>query len=703
MGNNHDYIALDWVKGEIKQTLLQAQKALEVFVENKDDLTQITFCLNYVHQVHGTLQMVEFYGAALLAEEMETLCQYILEGNVSNIQEALEVLMESLLQLENYLEHIQKGQRDLPVVLLPILNDLRALQGRPLLSDTSLFTPNLAAADVVENSDHNLRMQDEQVLANLRKLRQMFQFSLAGVIRNQELKQNFTYLYRVVVRLEKFCLGTSLGKIWWVSVGFLDAIQGNLDELSSATKQLLRELDYQIKLMIEESVDILGKPLPSDLLKNLLYYVARTNVTSPRIEELKTKFNLSAALLTEQEVDEERQKLQAPGQETMSSVVSALGDELNQIKDQLDLYVRVEDKDNQTLADLIPPLTQVANTIAVLGLGISRKMILDQVSIIENVIESGQPANDQTLMEMAGALLYVEANLDSLTNEHVPSGSELDQSSDDGTGFVVPAEHFESAHNAVIYESRNGLEQAKNSIVNFIASQWDHAELEGVPNLLDSIRGGLQIIPLPQAAKLLQACSQYIEEQLLANKTVPDWQALDRLADAISSIEYYMERLSVGAKGNDRILQVAEESVAKLGYPTSGEVPTLSEAEVPVLSQYHVSDVATESPDSIVKESDENLIDDEIIEIFLEEAAEVIDEIKTTMTKLRVDSEDTEGIQTLRRAFHTLKGSGRLVGAIAVADVAWPVENLLNKYLEANEGIGLDIFDLLDAVMDQLP
>ena len=74
MANNHDYIALDWVKGEIKQTLSQAQSALEAFVENNQDTPQMTFCLNHIHQVHGTLQMVEFYGAALLAEEMEKLC-----------------------------------------------------------------------------------------------------------------------------------------------------------------------------------------------------------------------------------------------------------------------------------------------------------------------------------------------------------------------------------------------------------------------------------------------------------------------------------------------------------------------------------------------------------------------------------------------------------------------------------------------------
>ncbi|NRA23617.1 MAG: Hpt domain-containing protein, partial [Oleispira sp.] len=68
---SHDYIALEWVKDEIEETLQQAQQALEAYVENTQDRTRLNFCLSYLHQVHGTLQMVEFYGAALLAEEME--------------------------------------------------------------------------------------------------------------------------------------------------------------------------------------------------------------------------------------------------------------------------------------------------------------------------------------------------------------------------------------------------------------------------------------------------------------------------------------------------------------------------------------------------------------------------------------------------------------------------------------------------------
>ena len=61
MSNQHDYVALDWVKDEIVETLKQARQALEAFVENPDDATRMRFCLTHIHQVHGTLQMVEFY------------------------------------------------------------------------------------------------------------------------------------------------------------------------------------------------------------------------------------------------------------------------------------------------------------------------------------------------------------------------------------------------------------------------------------------------------------------------------------------------------------------------------------------------------------------------------------------------------------------------------------------------------------------
>ena len=44
MGDNRNFAALEWVTGEISQTLKDARQALESFVENPQDSTHIRFC-----------------------------------------------------------------------------------------------------------------------------------------------------------------------------------------------------------------------------------------------------------------------------------------------------------------------------------------------------------------------------------------------------------------------------------------------------------------------------------------------------------------------------------------------------------------------------------------------------------------------------------------------------------------------------------
>src|SRR5690606_28443339 len=264
MANNHDYVALDWVRGEIEETLNQARQALEAFVGNTDDTARIRFCLNYIHQVHGTLQMVEFYGAALMAEEMEKLAQAMLNQEVPHPEEAQEVLMRAIVQLPTYLERIQTGKRDLPVILLPILNDLRASRGEDLLSDNSVFTPDLSPARVTPPPGVSQRLHDEETLALLRKLRQMYQFSLAGVIRVHDLEINYGFLRKVAKKIEQLCEGTAQGQLWSEARAYVEALTVDGIPLSSAAKNLLRHLDYQIKRLIDENIDILLQPVPED-------------------------------------------------------------------------------------------------------------------------------------------------------------------------------------------------------------------------------------------------------------------------------------------------------------------------------------------------------------------------------------------------------------------------------------------------------
>src|SRR5690606_247291 len=136
MADNRNFAALDWLIHEIGETLKEARQSLEAYVENPKDTVRIRFCLTHIHQVHGSLQMVEFYGAALLADEMEQLTQAMINNAVSNPTEAQEVLMRAILQFPLYLEQVKTTRQDNPLVVLPLLNDLRAVRGENLLTDT---------------------------------------------------------------------------------------------------------------------------------------------------------------------------------------------------------------------------------------------------------------------------------------------------------------------------------------------------------------------------------------------------------------------------------------------------------------------------------------------------------------------------------------------------------------------------------------
>ena len=697
MGNHHDSIALDWVRGEIQDTLTQSQQALEAFVDNRDDTARLRFCLNYLHQVHGTLQMVELYGAALLTEEMEKLSQAILNETVANVDDAVEVLMQGILQLPQYLEHLGSSKDDFPLVLLPLLNDLRAARGEDLLSDTSLFKPDLSRAHKPAPSNVSQRLQDPKVLGHVRKLRQMYQFALAGVIRESDLNAHFEYMQKVIARLVRLCNNTPRGELWKAAGAFVETLQEKINPVNAAVKSLLRELDAEIRKLTDEHVDILQQPVPEALLKHLLYYVARgRDLQTERVVDLREAYRLSQALPSEDDVNAAKDRVSGPGRDAIESVVNALNEELAKLKDQLDLFVRSDMRQNDELEELLPGLRQVANTLAVLGLGIPRKVVTEQIELVDRLSRQEDAVDDGTLMDIAGALLYVEASLAGLDSERQPDDTT-------GAGKVnLGSRELDEASSALLRESRNTLEQVKSAIVNFIASQWETGEIEHVPGLLHSIRGGLALIPLDRVTEMLASAERYVSDVLLGGKQIPDWKQLDTLADAVTSIEYYLERLADGIGENESILSLAASSFRELGFPV-GEEPTWEHPsdieDLPTVT----TEAPAESGSAPAKASDHELLDDEILGIFIEEAEEVLETINNFYPRLRQTADDREALTEVRRAFHTLKGSGRLVGATSLGELAWSVENLLNRVIDQTLRPTDDMFDLIDQVNTRIP
>jgi chemosensory pili system protein ChpA (sensor histidine kinase/response regulator) len=101
--------------------------------------------------------------------------------------------------------------------------------------------------------------------------------------------------------------------------------------------------------------------------------------------------------------------------------------------------------------------------------------------------------------------------------------------------------------------------------------------------------------------------------------------------------------------------------------------------------------------------ADEESVDDELREVFLEETAEVLEVLQRLVPQGAASLADKTALSDMRRAFHTLKGSGRMVRALVLAELAWAVENLLNRVIERVVAPGPEVQAVLDDVVLLLP
>ena len=220
-----DFTTLSWVKGELDETLKQARHALEAYVEDPSDTSQMRFCATYLHQVQGTLRMVELYGAAMVTEEMEHLASALLDGGVQDRDEAYAVLMRGIVQLPDYLERLQSGHKDIPVVLLPLLNDLRAARGEKGLSESALFTPDLSRALPASAGGPAQALPELELRQMAGQLRTQFQTALLSWFRGVETDASIARLTQVCDRLVAITAQEEARRLFWVAAGVLEALR----------------------------------------------------------------------------------------------------------------------------------------------------------------------------------------------------------------------------------------------------------------------------------------------------------------------------------------------------------------------------------------------------------------------------------------------------------------------------------------------
>jgi len=94
-------------------------------------------------------------------------------------------------------------------------------------------------------------------------------------------------------------------------------------------------------------------------------------------------------------------------------------------------------------------------------------------------------------------------------------------------------------------------------------------------------------------------------------------------------------------------------------------------------------------------------VDEAIFEVFLEESVEVLEEANAQYALCLEDSSDRTATRELRRAFHTLKGSARMVGLNDAGEVAWFTESLFNYVLDTEKPLSPGILSFARESLDE--
>ncbi|HEY9148833.1 MAG TPA: Hpt domain-containing protein, partial [Gammaproteobacteria bacterium] len=565
-----------------------------------------------------------------------------------------------------------------------------------------------------------------------KKLHRFYMAALAKLLREKDVAANLKTSSMVVDKLFAVAQEESLRRLLWVAGAFLEALADGSIALDKKSKPILGKLEQQIKRVAakgEEGLD--AEPLTT-LLRSMLHQIALAGATGSQAAAVALAFDL------QRHIPGGTVGLGGLNAELKKTVSGDIMEELGRVKDAFDIFVRSDRKNPQSLAELADSLTNIAETLSLLQEDALRQTLLEQVAVIRQLVDGECDTGDDTLMGVAGAVLAVESALRDWGNNGpmVKADASEEQVDDSENSPQVIAEH-QRVTRQVMKEAKEDLVRVREAINSYLESPRDKSPLKHLPTMLHNISGSLTMLSYKRVAQVLLSTRIFIEQELVGVDGVPDQEKLDALADAVMSVEYYLEAFVQSRVHPGSVLDVAESAVEVLGYPigsvTESEPVTLSES--PDLGGIEVFETASEAseepqaePAAAGERAEETLpaeepaqvvsdeaapavapaqpaaeVDDEILEIFIEEAEEELENIRQAFPAWSSNPSDVESLKNLRRSFHTLKGSGRLVGALEMGEFAWAFENMLNRVLEGTLAHSATVFDLLEQAIELLP
>lgn len=558
--------SLKLVHNELVATIESAAGRLEQFAADPNNGELLQYCIDDIKQIRGTLNLLQLRGVDMLADELVEHITDIPLGEASTCLPKLEKITSVFFILPRYLEYCTQTGRSMAVLLIPHINELRLARKVKPVGMSHYYPLDVSLCQRGEVDAVDIPEDLRQVI---KRLRHMFQVAMLNVLQGKQVKPSLAMMERALQRLDRISGNNPLGRLWWVAAEVMSCLQGGELQLNKSRKLLFSALDRDLKRLLFEGESALKKEPNPELLKELVYQVVLARSGSSRAKAIIAAFSAPALSYNEQELIREQEYLKGPSATTVSSMTTVLQDELRSTKNILE---RAAQGGVELLVDtpeLVDTLKKIADILSVVGLVAPSNSLKQEISKIISWQQGKSEAQPEDLLTVADTLLYIESTVSGLSKMNL-SEEKLAKLNALSREEALSNSQLMEAEALVIEEAEAGLALIKRALNAYSESNYDIGHIKNVASTLSTVRGGMLVLSLPRAAAVVAASERFVNEALLGSEPLPAVQhLLETFADAVISLEYYLDALKSGKDADTSVLQVAEESLQALGYPVA--------------------------------------------------------------------------------------------------------------------------------------
>ncbi|MCL2875001.1 MAG: Hpt domain-containing protein [Betaproteobacteria bacterium] len=725
--NEPDLGPLTWVKSEIDQALLHAVESLQAALGSADSSHKIQFAQNHLHQANGALSIIGLDGLTKFVAALDLFLAALVRGELPLDDPQIALGRRALASIANYLEELIHGAPDQPLRLLPLYRELVLARGEAAPSPADLFFPDLSVR--IPSRDGAQKLDAEQQQHQYRSMRTRFQRGLIDWLRQSDAG-GIDAMRTALAGLEIAEDNPGMRSLWWAGQAFVDAFSTMSADEQLGTRHLLTRIESQLHRLGDGP-----QVLPERLLRELLYHVASQPASTPIQQATRQAWQLDSLIPEEDAIVSDL---------PLGPLLQELHTELTRIKDKWNTF---GEQGTSALSTFNAQIEAFTKSTTPLGRPVLYRLLGGMCRFIAWLDANPQRYSEPIALEFATALLLAEVALgralpdpsfqtqagEALSRlEALARGEELDAQPSTTSVESARKQQEKEAIAQLSREILSSLAAIEQTLDDFFRDHSKRAPLQTLHAPLHQIEGALSLLNENDAISLIREAGEIITRLTPEDSPVDDAE-LTELARRFSALGFFVQSLPYNRTSIIQFLSPPTVSVKpeifSIDLPELPDIPAIPATAEPQTPSGPIDGVETFPTFVIETEADaqdvEALLelsakpvsppvathissttpqadlDAELLAIFIEEAHEVLESVIEHLELLRASPDARDNLTVIRRSFHTLKGSGRMVGLTDLGEAAWGLEQTLNRWLQLEWQITPPLLELLSTAHDE--